>query len=120
VASVTIHKGLLVMPDFSGIVHCVDARTARTYWTYDPFTQVWASPLIVGEIVYVGTEQGTILLFRLSADPARALPNANSAAAPLAEIDMEKPIYASPIFANGVLYVTTRTTLYAIHQQPTE
>jgi outer membrane protein assembly factor BamB len=120
VASVAIDKGLLVVPDFSGIIHCVDPQTGRTYWTYDSYTQVWASPLIVGDTVYVGTEDGMMLLFRLSADPARALSNANGVAAPIAEIDMEKPIYAAPIFANGVLYVTTRTTLYAIHQQPTE
>lgn len=38
----------------------------------------------------------------------------NSETQPLHEISMDASIYSSPVFANGVLYLPTRTTLFAI------
>jgi hypothetical protein len=69
-----------------------------------------ASPLIVDDTVYVGTEEGTVLLFHLSAEES----------APFAEIDVNSMICAAPIFANGVLYLTNRNRLYAIQQTAVE
>jgi outer membrane protein assembly factor BamB len=109
-ANVVIRNGLLVIPDFSGVVHCLDARTGNCHWTYDPFANVVASPLVVDDTVYVGTEEGTVLLFHLSAEQS----------APFAELDVGRTIYAAPIFANGVLYVTMQDRLYAIQQTSTE
>jgi outer membrane protein assembly factor BamB len=119
-ANVVIHDGLLVAGDIGGIVHCLDARTGDCHWTYDSFTQVVASPLIVGNTVYVATDEGSILLFRLSAEPGRALSNVNGELAPLADIHMLNTVYTAPIFVNGVLYVTNRHSLYAIQQTASE
>ena len=40
------------MTDFSGLTHCLDAKTGKVHWTYDTLAATYASPLIVGEKVY--------------------------------------------------------------------
>ena len=117
-ANVVIHNGLLVAADFTGIVHCLDARSGDSHWTFDPLSQTPASPLIVDDTVYVGTEEGAVLLFRLSRDPGEALRNDNGELAPLAAISTQTAVFVSPAFANGVLYVTNRSTLYALQESP--
>jgi outer membrane protein assembly factor BamB len=109
IGNVVIRNGLLLVADYSGVEHCLDARTGECHWTYDSFTQVPASPLIVDDTAYVGTEDGTVLLFHLSAEES----------APFAEIDVNSTIYAAPVFANGVLYLTSRNRLNAIQQATT-
>ncbi|MCA9067562.1 MAG: PQQ-binding-like beta-propeller repeat protein, partial [Planctomycetaceae bacterium] len=39
VGSPVIQNGLLVLSDFSGLVHCLDAKTGKVHWTYD----LWAA-----------------------------------------------------------------------------
>lgn len=103
--SVAIAKGLLIVADSSGLVHCFDAKTGQRHWRHDMLAATWTSPLIVDDKVYLANEGGDITIFSLSADPA---------VQPLLEVSMDSAIYASPIFANGVLYVATRSELFAI------
>ena len=104
-ANVTIKNNLLVVADGSGLIHCLNAKSGKVHWTHDSFSSIYASPLIVGDKVYVANEDGMVLIFRLAAEPQK----------PLAEIEMDGgPIYTSPIFANGILYVATRSWLFAI------
>ncbi|MEX2025730.1 MAG: PQQ-binding-like beta-propeller repeat protein, partial [Pirellulaceae bacterium] len=69
IASVAIKNDILVCPDFSGLVHCLDANSGKAYWTYDMLAASWGSPLIAGDYVYLGDEDGDISIFKLSADP---------------------------------------------------
>ena len=104
-SNVTIKDNLLVVADGSGLIHCLNAKTGRKHWGHDSFGSVYASPLIVGENVYIANEDGIILIYRLTAEPQ----------VPFANIETDGgPIYTSPIFANGVLYVATRSWLFAI------
>ena len=103
-ANVAIKNNLLVVADFSGLVHCMDAQTGKLHWTHDCLAAVYASPLIVGDQVYVADDDNKITIFRLSAEPHP----------PLAEIKMDSSIFTSPIFANGVLYVASNYNLFAI------
>lgn len=102
-ASVVIHKGLVIAPDLSGIIHCLDARNGKKIWTHDTQAQIIGSPLIVGDKVYVGTDDGVLLVLELSRQKRL-----------IAERDMNNSIEAGSVFANGVLYVTTRDALFAI------
>ena len=123
-SSVAVHHGLVVAADFGGFVHCLDALTGKKYWTYDSLANIWASPLVVGDIIYVPDEDGEIAIFRLSADPQQAMKSSPDSwafvdgepvdLAPIHEINVGLPVYASPIYANGTLYIATRNTLYAI------
>jgi len=114
-STVAVHDGLVIAPDFSGMVHCLDATTGKKYWSYDAFAAIWASPLIVGKHVYVADEDGEVAIFELSPDPAIAMKKGTADEyLPLAEIAHDGPIYSSPIFANQTLYIATRSTLFAI------
>ena len=58
--TVAIKDGLLFVADFSGLFHCLDAKTGMPYWTHDMLAAAWGSPLIVDGKVYVGDEDGDI------------------------------------------------------------
>jgi outer membrane protein assembly factor BamB len=109
-SSVVIHKGLVIAPDFSGLVTCLDARTGKWHWSYDQLAACWSNPLIVDDYIYCCEEDGDVAILRLSADPKVALPNGQ----PVAEINMGDSTYASPVYANGTLYAMARGQLYAI------
>ena len=113
-STVAIHDGLVIAPDFTGIVHCLDWKTGKKYWSYDAFASIWASPLIVGNSVYVADEDGGMAIFKLSPDPDIAMKKVTADYHPIAEIANDKWIYSSPIFANDTLYVATRNKLFAI------
>jgi outer membrane protein assembly factor BamB/tRNA A58 N-methylase Trm61 len=109
-SNVAIKNDLVIATDFSGLIHCLDAKTGKRHWVYDGFAQMHASPLIVDDKVYVTDEDGDVAIFNLSAKEHD----------PLAEISMDSSIDATPIFANGTLYVANRNTLFAIQTEDEE
>lgn len=70
--------------------------------------------MLVDGKVYMGDEDGDVVIFNHSADPAIALPEG----VPLAEINLDTSIYSTPIVANNVLYIATKNRLYAIGDFP--
>lgn len=114
VSNVAVQRGLVIAADLDGLVHCLDARTGQRYWAYDTLGPCYASPLIVGEQVYVADEDGEVAIFGLSPDPDVALQKLNGGYLPLQELSVESYVYCSPIYANGVLYVASRSELFAI------
>ena len=64
--TVAIKDDLLFVADFSGLFHCLDAKTGKPYWTHDMLAAAWGSPLIVDGKVYIGDEDGDISVFKLS------------------------------------------------------
>jgi outer membrane protein assembly factor BamB len=98
-----IKNGLLIIPDFSGLVHCVDAKTGKPHWTHDLFAATWGSALIVEDKVYVGDEEGKVTIFKLS--PEKEI---------IAEIDMGNSVYSTPVVANNILYIANKTHVFAI------
>jgi len=118
-----IKDNLLFVNDFSGLTHCVDIRTGLPYWTYDLFAACWSTPLLVNDRVYVGDEDGDVLILHASADPKRSFkvkqidPNRRILSEPLHEITMNNSLYLPPVMANGVLYLVTRSRLYAIEEE---
>lgn len=113
--TVAIKNDILFIADFSGVVHCLNAKTGKVHWTYDMFAASWGSPLIVDGKVYIGDEDGDIAIFKLSADPNVALRSENGEKKPFfGEINMENSVYTTPIVANNVLFIANKNTLYAI------
>ncbi len=102
--TVAIKDDLLFVADFSGLFHCLDAKTGKPHWTYDMLAAAWGSPLIVGGHVYIGDEDGDVCVFELTKEPHD----------PIEEINMGNSVYSTPIVANGVLFITNRTHLFAI------
>lgn len=102
-ASTAIKDNLLFISDESGLFHCLDAKTGKAHWTHDMLASSWSTPLIVGDKVYIADLDGKMTIFKLSSEKEI-----------VGELDMGTPVYTTPVVANGVLYVATFNTMYAI------
>jgi outer membrane protein assembly factor BamB len=103
IGTCAIKDGLLFLADFSGLFHCLDAKTGKPHWSHDMLAASWGSPLIVEGKVYIGDEDGDVTITELS-------PKLNV----IAEINMGNSVYSTPVVANNVLYIGNRTHLFAI------
>jgi outer membrane protein assembly factor BamB len=100
-----VHDGLCYTADLDGYVYCFDAKTGERYWDHDTSSQAWGSPYWVDGKIYFGTDDGTMYIFehgKKKKDPV--------------EIEMAGMVRATPIAANGTLFVLTenKTRLLAI------
>ncbi len=111
ISTATIKDDLLFIPDFTGFLHCLDAKTGKPHWTYDLHAACWGSALIVEDKVYVGNEDGDVFIFRLA--PKMELLSKDSDGKP-GGISMNSAIYGTPIVAGGVLYIANKNYLFAI------
>ena len=105
ISTAAIKDGLIYLADFSGFLHCLDLKTGKPYWTHDMFAAIWGSPMIIGDKVYLGDEDGDIAVvehgqkFKL-----------------VSEQNMGSSVYSTMVPANGVLFVMNRNQLYALAQ----
>jgi outer membrane protein assembly factor BamB len=98
-----VKDNLLVIADLAGLVHCLDARTGRAYWTHDLLSQVWGSPLVADGKIYIGTEDGDVVVLAFS--PRLKVLAANN---------MGGAVYTTPAVADGMLFIATRAHLVAV------
>ena len=103
ISTAAIADGVVYMPDMSGFLYALDALTGEHYWTYDSFAAVWGSPLVADGKIYLGDEDGDMVILKQG-----------KAKEELAEINMGTSIYTNPVAHDGTLYVLTRTHLYAL------
>ncbi len=102
--TVAIKDDLLFVADFSGLFHCLDAKTGKPYWTYDMLAAAWGSPLIVDGKVYIGDEDGDVAVFKHGREAGDHRRDQHGQLASTAR----------PIVANNVLYIANKTHLFAI------
>ena len=105
-STVAVADGLVFSADLSGFVHCIDLETGQRYWEYDMLSGVWGSPLVVDGKVFIGNEDGTLMIFKASKKRAQVLAKK--------ETVNYSAIYSTPTFANGRMYLSDRTRLYAV------
>ncbi len=98
-----LHNGLLYYADFSGFLHCLDAKTGQELWNHDMLAAVWGSPIVVDGKVYLGDEDGDVSV--LAAGRTKKL---------LYETNMGSSIYSTPVPANGNMFVVNRNQLIAV------
>ena len=65
-ARVAVADGLVFAPDFSGYLHCFDAKTGEHYWTHDTESAMWGSPMIADGKVFLCNEDGDVNIYPLS------------------------------------------------------
>lgn len=103
ISTAAIKDGLIYLADFSGFLHCLDLKTGKPYWTHDMFAAIWGSPMIIGDKVYLGDEDGDVAVmehgktFKL-----------------VSEMNMGSSVYATAVPANGAMFVMNRNQLYAL------
>lgn len=116
--TVAIKDDVLYISDFSGLFHCLNAKTGKVNWVYDMLAAAWGSPLIVEGKVYIGDEDGDVAIFKHSADPQVAMKDDGGEMVPhYGEINMGNSVYSTPIVADNILYISNRTHLFAIEQK---
>ena len=102
-STVAIQAGLVIAPDSSGKVFCLDAVTGEVHWVHDLGSLTSSTPLIAGNWIYIADNVGDVRILELSKEKRV-----------IAEHPTGNFIYSSPIHANGVLYLAASGTLYAI------
>ncbi len=101
--------GLIFIGDFSGFVHCLDAETGKVNWVYDMKAHLWGSTLVADGKVFCGDEDGdfAVLPARKDFDPKKDKL--------IWETNLGTAVYSTPVVANGTIYVTSNTHLYAFY-----
>lgn len=103
ISTAAVHDGLVYYPDFSGFLHCLDAKTGEVLWVYDLLAAVWGSPLLVEGRVYLGDEDGDVVVLK-----------AGRELEVLAEMNLGSSVYSTPVPARGALFIATRHQLFAL------
>ena len=104
-STVSIKDDLLFTADLSGYVYCLDAKTGKMHWKYDTFAAIWGSTVVIDGKVFIGDEDGDVAVIEASKEFKL-----------LYEVNMGSAVYTTPIAKDGVLYIGTRNTLFAIAQ----
>jgi outer membrane protein assembly factor BamB len=108
IGTVAIKDDLLYIADYSGLVHCLDAKGQDgkpvVYFTYDMLSLSWGSPLIADGHVYIGDEEGDVSVFELGPENSE----------PIEEVFMGSSVYSTPVAANGSIYISTKDKLFRI------
>ena len=103
ISTPAIKDGIVYMPDFSGFFHALDAKTGKVLWTHDMFAAVWGSAMVVDGRVYLGDEDGDIVVIQ-----------EGKTLKVLGEYNMGSSVYSTPVAANGVMYISNRNQLIAV------
>jgi outer membrane protein assembly factor BamB len=106
ISTAAIHDGIVYIPDFSGFLHALDVDTGEPYWVHDTFAAVWASPVVIEGRVYLGDEDGDVVVLRAGKEEEV-----------LAEMNMGSSVYSSVVPANGTLFIGSRNQLFALQLQ---
>lgn len=105
-STVAIADGLIYATDLSGYLNCLDVKTGKRLWRHDTFAAIWGSPTVIDGKVFLGTEDGEVLVFKHGREKKL-----------LATNDMENSVYTTPVAANGVLFITNRNAVFAISEK---
>ena len=100
-----LKDGLLFYSDFSGFLHCLDAATGKEYWEHDMLAAVWGSPMVIGDKVYLGDEDGDVVVLEASKEKKV-----------IGTYNMGSSVYSTPVPANGVLFIANRNQLFALKE----
>ena len=105
ISTPAIKDGIVYQPDFSGFLHAIDAKTGKQLWKHDLFAAVWGSPLLVDGKIYLGDEDGDVVI--MAEGKVKKV---------IAEVNMGSSVYSTPVPANGTLYISNRNQLYALSE----
>jgi outer membrane protein assembly factor BamB len=103
ISTAAVADGLVYISDFSGFLHCLDAKTGQPYWTHDTFAAIWGSPFLADGKVYLADEDGDVVVLQHGKEKKI-----------LAEMNMGSAVYATIVPAHGTLFLNNRNQLFAI------
>ena len=100
-----IYQDMVFISDCGGLIHCLNAETGRMHWTHQADSDMWSSTLAADGKIYVGTRRRDFWI--LAAQKQKKV---------IRSLKLDSPLAATPVAANGVLYITTMRKLYAVQQ----
>jgi outer membrane protein assembly factor BamB len=106
ISTAAVADGLVYIADFSGYLHCLDAKTGQLYWTHDTFAAIWGSPFVADGKVYLGDEDGDVVILEHG-----------KTMKVIRELNMGSAVYGTIVPANGTIYLNNRSQLFAIANQ---
>ncbi|HMP80096.1 MAG TPA: PQQ-binding-like beta-propeller repeat protein [Pirellulaceae bacterium] len=111
ISTVAVADGLVFIPDISGYFHCVDVENGSRVWMEDLMDQIWGSPAVAGGLVWLGSLDGKLRVFKVGREPEL-----------VKEFDTDNynAIYSGPTFVGGAMYLADRTQLYKVHVAGTD
>jgi len=98
-----ISNGLVYVTDCGKNLHCVDAENGQPFWKHQLKMDSWSSALVADKKVYVGSRGSDFWIL----EEGKKLNVLDS-------IKLDGPIHSTPVAANGVMYISTMSRLYAI------
>ena len=132
-STVAVVGDVLYAAELYGYLHCLNAKTGEPYWKYDTKASIWGSPYYIDGQVLLATDEGNLFVFRHDPKPTTSdelnftANNQREAKQQrklrrehvekqylMLKIEFPSAIRTTPVVANGVLYLTTENTLYAI------
>ena len=103
ISTAAIADGIVYISDFSGYLHALDLNTGKPFWTHDVLAAVWGSPFVVDGKVYLGDEDGDVIVLQHGKEKKV-----------LAEMNMGSAVYATIVPANGAIILNNRNQLFSL------
>ncbi len=101
-----ISDGLIYVTDCGKNLHCADVENGQPHWTHKLKMDSWSSALVADKKVYVGSRGSDFWILE-----------AGKTLNVLDSIRLDSPIHSTPVAANGMMYVSTMSRLYAIRNK---
>lgn len=105
VSSPLVAKGMVFAVSDSGVAWCLDARTGETRWRERLKGRFYASPIVIGDRVYLTNTDGVTTIVACEPKFRR-----------IAENDLGERTYASFAPVDGQLFIRTEEHLYCIRE----
>jgi outer membrane protein assembly factor BamB len=103
ISTAAIADGIVYISDFSGFLHALDITSGKPFWTHDVFAAVWGSPFLVDGKVYLGDEDGDVVVLQHGKEKKV-----------LAEMNMGSAVYGTVVPANGAIILNNRNQLFSL------
>jgi outer membrane protein assembly factor BamB len=105
ISTPAVKDGLIYMADYTGRLFCLDAKTGALHWKFDTKGHIWSNPMLADGKIYLGNEEGELFILAEGKELKE-----------VGHVEFPAAIMGTPIPANGVLYISTHTHLYAFKE----
>jgi len=137
-SSACIVDDVCYIAELAGYLHVLDAKTGKKYWQFDLKSALWGSAYYVDGRIYINNEDGDLFIFNHEKMPEMldeveiASKEADEKAAgvklkevqkaidkkyKIAKIAVDEPLRSTPVVANGVLYLMSERSLFAVQKK---
>ncbi|NQU45005.1 PQQ-binding-like beta-propeller repeat protein, partial [bacterium] len=106
IASPVTDGEYLLQSAAGGYLTCYNATSGELLWEQYEETSASSSPILAGELVYLAGEDGVTRIFELADE-----------CTPRGKGSVDEPVYATPAFLNGRIYIRGKKHLFCIGQK---